>query len=259
MSLQAARSIASWPLLRRTGRPVAEVHISDGFATPAPDPPYDVVVVIDVFRAFTTACLLFARGAADIVCVPDQAEALDIGDSAVAVGELEVGDPAPGVIPNSPTEVAGLDFAAQRVFMFSLNGTRVMHRASSGGLVMAAAAANAGATAEWILAHASGGRIHLIASDPDSPEDYACARYLAGLLQGTQPDRAAAVSEILAARRSHWDRWGKAASREQWAAASADIDVCARVDSYPIAMVADFTGPHPILRTARTPVDEAQR
>jgi len=258
VSLTAGQLGAFRQSLQQTNRSGIEIYISDGSVELATTPPCDVVVVIDVIRAFTTACVLFSRGAAEIVCVTGQAEAMEIDRHAITVGELEVGSPGPEVIPNSPVEVAKLDLEARRIVMFTLNGTRALHRVSSCRVVMAAAATNAGATAEWILAHAPEGRITLLASDTDSPEDYACARYLTALLQGAPADRTVVAAEIIAAQRSHWERWGRIVSPEMWAAVAADIDICARVDSYPLAMVADVSGPHPILRTASTTVREAR-
>ena len=214
----------------------------------------DLVVVVDVVRAFTTACVLFDRGVGEIVCVRDQAEAGELGrDDGIGmiVGELEAGDPAPEVVPNSPSAVARLDSVPRRVAMFTLNGTRVLHQLASAAVVLAASAANAGATARWILAHAPGSRIHLVATDPDGPEDLACACYLAALLRGAPVDRAATEKELAAARRAHWDRWGRIVTREKWAAAEADFEICARLDTYPIVIVADVSGPHPVLRAAR--------
>ena len=49
-----------------------------------------VVVIVDVFRAFTTAAVAFARGAERIVIVPEVDEALRLRDE--GVGEVCVGE-----------------------------------------------------------------------------------------------------------------------------------------------------------------------
>jgi 2-phosphosulfolactate phosphatase len=221
-----------------------------GFEALVPEVP-DVVVVVDVVRAFTTACILFARGAAEIVCVRDQTEAREFGHGVTIVGELEAGDLPPDVILNSPSAIAKLDAVPRRVVMFSLNGTRVLHQLPSAGVVLAASAANARATAEWITAHAPGNRIHLIATDPDGPEDLACALFLVGLLQNTPIDQVATERELATARQAHWNRWGRIVTREQWAAAAKDFEICSRLDTYPVVILADVSGRHPVLRATR--------
>jgi 2-phosphosulfolactate phosphatase len=225
------------------------VSMSGDSKTPRSGSLIDVVVVIDVIRAFTTACVLFARGASEVVCARDQGEAARIGAGAITVGETRFGAAIPGVIPNSPVAVRRLNVNARRAVLFTLNGTRSLHCAPACTVLMAAAAANAAATAQWILTHVNDGRIHLVVSDPEGPEDYACARYLAGQLDGVPVDPEATSREIMAARWAHWDRWGATVGREQWRNFEADVDVCARVDSHPIAMIADLTrGRPPTLR-----------
>lgn len=204
--------------------------------------------MIDVIRAFTTACVLFAQGAKEITCVRDAAEAVALGGEVLVVGESGTEANIPGVIPNSPLAVAGRDLTARRIGLFTLNGTRALRQARTGRRVLAAAGVNATATAHWIIARASGSPIRLIVSDPDGPEDLACARYLAGRLTGEPVNSVATSREIVSAKRVHWDRWGKRATPRYWRRFRADVDLCARVDSLPIAMIAEVpTGRHPIL------------
>lgn len=224
-----------------------------GLTTRKPGPLIDVAVVIDVIRAFTTASVLFARGAAEVVCARDQSEAARIDRCVIAVGETADGTVNPGVIPNSPVDVSTLNVKDRRVALFTLNGTRSLHAAPACTVLMAAAAANARATAEWILTHVNSGCIHLIVSDRDGPEDYACARYLAGLLAGARVDPAVTNREIMAARWAHWGRWGANVNPAQWRRFEADVDICARVDTHPIAMIADTQGGRPPTLRAVSP------
>lgn len=216
-------------------------------------PTIDVVVVIDVIRAFTTACVLFSRGASEVVCVRNRNEADWIGTGAIIVGETRANTVIPGVVPNSPVDVSMRDVKARRAVMFTLNGTRSLHGAPACTVLMAAAAGNAMATAQWILTHVRDGQILLVVSDPDGPEDYACARYLAGQLDGVPVDPAATSQEILAARWAHWERWGRTVGREQWRDFEADVDVCARVDCHPFAMIADMVPRRPLTLRAVSP------
>lgn len=218
--------------------------------------PGDVTVIIDVIRAFTTACVLFHRGATEIVCARDWAEADRVHPDAVMVGEIESGPLPPGVLRNSPVDADRWDLPDSRVSLFTLNGTRVLAAAPRGGLLMAAAAVNASATAAWILAR-SVQRVHVVVSDPAAVEDHSCATYLASLLTNVPVDRARTSREISAGRYAHWNRWGAAVSTDRWRAFEADVEVCARLDVYPIAMIADRScGPQPVLRPS--PVEQVR-
>ena len=67
-------------------------------------------VIIDVYRAFTTAAIAFSRGATKIVMVAEVDEALELRDR--GAGDLCMGEVA-GIRPegfdfgNSPFEIAG--------------------------------------------------------------------------------------------------------------------------------------------------------
>lgn len=216
-------------------RPSVSIATDGGPATTG-----GALVIIDVIRAFTTACVLFDRGVREILCAANWSRADDFPADATLVGEVEAGRLPAGVLANSPAVVAAHNLPGFRAGLVSLNGTRVLGTAPPGTVVLAAAAANVTATANWILARGSR-QVRLVVTDPDGPEDYACARHLAGLLTGEPVNPAVTRNQILSARQAHWNRWGPTVSHERWRAFEIDVSLCAQLDTHPVVMVADRT------------------
>ena len=73
-------------------------------------------VIIDVFRAFTTAAVAFDRGARQIVLVAEVDEALDLrrrGVGHLCMGEVDGKRPADFDFGNSPYEVSQADLTGK--------------------------------------------------------------------------------------------------------------------------------------------------
>jgi 2-phosphosulfolactate phosphatase len=146
-------------------------------------------VIVDVFRAFTTAAFCIAAGAREIVLVADheQALALKRDDPALFLtGEIG-GRPIPGFdVGNSPSAIEHLD----------LSGRRVVQRTSSGTQgVVAATAASMVLLGSFVIAKATVDHLRRVADDvtivamghnaiAEADEDAQCARYLEALLVG---------------------------------------------------------------------------
>jgi len=149
-------------------------------------------VIVDVFRAFTTAAFCVAAGAREIVLVADheQALALKRGDpSLFLTGEIG-GRPIPGFdIGNSPSAIEQLD----------LSGRRVIQRTSSGTQgVVAATTARGIVLGSFVIARATADHLRRVADEvtivamghnaiAEADEDAQCARYLEALLLGARP------------------------------------------------------------------------
>ena len=149
-------------------------------------------VIVDVFRAFTTAAFCVAAGAREIVLVADHEEALVLkrGDpSLFLTGEIG-GRPIPGFdIGNSPSAIEHLD----------LSGRRVVQRTSAGTQgVVAATAARGIVLGSFVIARATVDHLRRVADEvtivamghnaiADGDEDALCARYLERLLLGERP------------------------------------------------------------------------
>lgn len=143
----------------------------------------DMPVIVDVLRASSTIIVLLARGAAKIIPVEDEGEALRLGREigAITVGERQ-GRKIEGFdYGNSPSAFLNADISGRTVVITTSNGTRVM---VEGGII--ASTLNAGAVADKIKAHQ---HTYLLASGSPlkSDEDLCCAlliEYIAGKLKG---------------------------------------------------------------------------
>jgi 2-phosphosulfolactate phosphatase len=85
------------------------------------------VVIIDVFRAFTTAAVALTRGASKIIMVSDVEEALALRSSGIGdlcMGEVGGHKPADFDFGNSPFELAGAEVEAKTIIQRTSAGTR---------------------------------------------------------------------------------------------------------------------------------------
>jgi 2-phosphosulfolactate phosphatase len=150
-------------------------------------------VIIDVFRAFTTAAFAIAAGAREIVLVAEHEAALAMKDSDPSVfltGEIR-GRPIPGFdAGNNPSVIQHLDLSGRRVVQRTSSGTQCVVAATGARRLVLGSLVIAGATLRHV--RALGDDVTLVATsttDPtDGDEDLACAVYLERqLLDGTAP------------------------------------------------------------------------
>ncbi|MCA1682730.1 MAG: 2-phosphosulfolactate phosphatase [Actinobacteria bacterium] len=140
-------------------------------------------VIIDVFRAFTTAAFCIAAGARDIVLVSDHREAISMKRAEPDVfltGEID-GRPIPGFdAGNSPSQIQHLDLSGRRVVQRTSSGTQGVVAATSARHIVLGSLVVAGATVRHI--RAIGDDVTLVAMGAneieDADEDLACAIYM---------------------------------------------------------------------------------
>lgn len=161
-------------------------------------------VIIDVFRAFSTAAVAFSRGAAKIILTAEPEEALEL--RARGVGDLCMGEVAgrrpPGFdLGNSPFELSQADVAGKVLIQSTRAGTVGVCAAGKATEIYAASFLVARATARELLRRAPAvvtlvamGALGKVRSD----EDEQCALYLRNLLLGRQPDRDCVRKLVLA-------------------------------------------------------------
>ena len=162
-----------------------------------------VAVIIDVFRAFTTAAFCVAGGATEIVLVSAHEDALAMkrADPRVfLVGEVR-GRPIPGFdAGNSPSAIEGLALAGRRVVQRTSQGTQGVVAATRARAIALGSFVVAGATARHL---AGSDEVTLVAmgeaATGDTSEDAACASYLEELLLGRKPDAATAAATAFSA------------------------------------------------------------
>lgn len=196
-----------------------------------------LVVVIDVFRAFTVSATALGEGALECRLTTDVEEALALQariPGSIVSAEVE-GYPVPGApISNSPSQVLEAGLSGRVLVQRSSDGTRGAVAAfAGGGPVFAGALVVAAATAEQIRRLAPA-QVTLVAMGTPRGhcEDRACAEVLEALLTGSPiPDLELLLRPVLADERCRKVRAG------QWPGfPEQDLDLCTRLDRYDFAM-----------------------
>ena len=194
-------------------------------------------VIIDVYRAFTTASVALSRGADKIVQVSEVHEALDLrrrGLADICVGEVG------GIMPegfdfgNSPFQLSRADVEGKTIAQRTSAGTSGVTAATAAGGIYAAALVNAAATARAILRDGPE-LVTIVAMGADglarADEDEQCAMYIRNLLQGAAPDRAAVRSLVLSGEQSRKYENPKLPHFHP-----KDRDIALRIDEFPFAI-----------------------
>lgn len=192
-----------WPC--ESERQNMKIHMSS--LLPGAQHAKGLAVIIDVFRAFTCAPLLFALGIKKSILVESPPDALDLKQTdpgLILVGEVG-GAPIDGFdFGNSPSQLLGADPAF-------FKGKTVVQRTSSGvqGAIAALAAADEVVLGSYALAKSTAQ--YILSKDPEevslvamgwnlsviAPEDEWCARYIAHLLGSDHYDHLQALREIV--------------------------------------------------------------
>jgi len=146
-------------------------------------------VIVDVFRAFTTAAFCIAAGAREIVLVNDHEQALAMkrADPRLFLcGEID-GRPIPGFdIGNSPSAIEHMDLKGRRVVQRTSSGTQGVVAATGARAIVLGSFVIAAATVRYLRERAE--EVTIVAmgqnAKEDADEDLLCARYLAAALRG---------------------------------------------------------------------------
>lgn len=195
------------------------------------------VVIIDVYRAFTTEAVAFQRGVEKIILVAEVDEALALLDR--GVGELcvgEVGGKRPDGFDfnNSPYEISRADVAGKTLIHSTRAGTVGVAAAEKADVIYGGALVSAQATAAAIL-EAEPDVVTLVAmgwaARERTDEDEQCALYLRNLLLGRKPDVDAVRALVLAGQESQ--KFGDPAQPHFYAE---DRDLALAINSAPFAV-----------------------
>ena len=202
-----------------------------------------IVVIIDVFRAFSTACYAFANGAASIIAVGEVNKALELKSyhsDWVLIGErggkkLEGFD-----YGNSPTEIKDVDFQGKTLILTTHSGTQGLVNATSSEKLMTGSFVNAKATARHIISMVPS-EVNLVRmgleASRKTDEDDLCAEYLRSLLLDI-PFDVNTIKPVL--RRSpcserFFDK------NKPWSPSN-DFDLCLSVDQFDFVITAKAIG-----------------
>lgn len=203
----------------------------------------DLVVVVDVIRAFTTAAHVFARGAAQIwpVAGIDEAFALRRAHPGVVLMGEDDGIKVDGFdAGNAPSQLDGVDFAGATVVQRTSAGTQGVARSRNADRMLVASFVCAAATARAICGLADTTVTFVVTGADerrDGEEDRACAEYLAALVRGDDPAPEPYLRRV----------WSSTAARRfldtsMSAFPVADLELATQVDRFDLAMVVSRGG-----------------
>ena len=151
-----------------------------------------VVVIIDVFRAFTVEAYLMNNGAEKIIPVGDMQIAYNYKDKnpeAILVGERH-GKILPGFdYGNSPSEIKNIDFKNKIVVHTTSAGTQGVVNAKNATEILTGSLVNAKAVAQYIR-EKQPEVVSLVcmgnAGVAPALEDELCAEYIKSILEGNE-------------------------------------------------------------------------
>ena len=194
-------------------------------------------VIIDVFRAFTTAAIAFDRGATEITLVAEAADALALHRSGVGdllMGEVDGKRPEGFDFGNSPHEISQADVAGKSLIQSTRAGTVGVAAAANAETVYLSSFVVAQATVEAIrrerpetvsiIAMGDQGRVR-------SDEDEQCGIYLRNVLEGRRPSFDAVKSLIMTGGATQ-----KFFDPNQSQFHPEDVTLALELDRYPFAM-----------------------
>tara|TARA_Y100000590_G_scaffold358038_1_gene413191 strand:- start:3982 stop:4668 length:687 start_codon:yes stop_codon:yes gene_type:complete len=167
-----------------------------------------LVVVIDVFRCFTTEAVAFANGAKEIVLVAEIEEAFELqklGRGDLLMGEVGGKKPEGFDFGNSPYELKNVDLTGKTIIQSTRAGTVGVTAASHAEIVYGGSFAVADATVKNIL-YSRPEIVTLVAMGLEgkirADEDEQCGLYMRNLLQGRKPDNQAVRSLVISGEES---------------------------------------------------------
>lgn len=194
-------------------------------------------IIIDVFRAFTTAGVAFSRGAEKIVLVAEIEEALELRER--GVGEVCMGEVA-GLRPdgfdygNSPFELSTADVEGKTLIQSTRAGTVGVSAAKNASAIYAGSLVIAEATTSAVLKD-NPNLVTIVAMGAEgkvrADEDEQCALYMRNLLLGRKPNHDAVRSLILVGEESQ-----KYGDPDRPHFHPNDRDTALQIDSIPFAI-----------------------
>lgn len=148
-----------------------------------------VVVIIDVFRAFSVACYAVDAGAVRIIATSEVSKAFDLKKSyrnAVLVGERDEKKIDGFDFGNSPTEIIKADLTGKTVIHTTTAGTQGLINAVDADIVLTGSFVNANAIVNYIK-FLNPDQVSLVAmgyrATISAEEDLLCAELISGALR----------------------------------------------------------------------------
>ena len=202
-----------------------------------------IAVIIDVFRAFSTACYVMANGAQQIIPVGDIEIARQLKNTNpdyVLMGERGGQKPPDFDYGNSPAEIKAVAFGGKIVIHTTSAGTQGLVNATGADEVITGSFVNAEAIVDYIRRR-SPETVSLVsmgtgAHEPNV-EDTLCAHYLAARLKNRAVDTGQMLRRLRQspAARNFFD------PRIRWAPTE-DFELCVAIARFDFVLKAGKTG-----------------
>jgi 2-phosphosulfolactate phosphatase len=208
-----------------------------------------LAVIIDVFRAFSTAGYVLSNGADKIIAVGQLEEASALkkdNPGFILMGERGGKPLADFDYGNSPANIEHVDFSHKTVVQTTSAGTQGLVNAVNADEIITGSFVNAGAIADYIRAQ-NPALVSLVCMGEGAKfmneEDAACARYLKNELEGQSNDFAKIRAELKGCpgARKFFD------PAKTWAP-ERDFDLCLSLNRFDFVIKAEAQGRLLILR-----------
>jgi len=199
-----------------------------------------LTVIIDVFRAFSTACYVVGNGARQIIPVGDVDLAYKLREENpdyILMGERK-GKMLPGFdYGNSPTEIQPVNFSGKTVIQTTSAGTQGFANAKDADALITGSFVNAEAIVSYIKKK-SPEKVALVCMGTwavrTADEDTLCAEYIANRLKGQKMDTRRIYTKLRASKtaRIFFD------PEVNWAPET-DFDLCLNIGLYDFVLKAE--------------------
>ena len=198
-----------------------------------------LTVVIDVFRAFSTACYVIGAGAEKIIAVGELGAVFSLKEKHteyILMGERGEKMPPGFDFGNSPSQLQDIDFTGKTVIQTTSSGTQGLVNAIHADEILTGSFVNVGAIVSYIKSR-SPDVVSLVcmgyAAERPIEEDTYCAEYIRNSLQGLQTDFDSMTDNI---RETSGARFFIAESQDH--APSTDFYLCLHLDRFDFVLQA---------------------
>ncbi|MDD2381388.1 MAG: 2-phosphosulfolactate phosphatase [Mariniphaga sp.] len=202
-----------------------------------------LTVIIDVFRAFSTACYIFREGADKIIPVGDIEKAYQLKEQHpdyLLVGERNEMKPPGFDFGNSPSQIMGTGLKGKTVVHTTSSGTQGIEAAVQAREIITGSFVNAGAIVRYIHSRKPE-TVSLVcmgyACEFPTDEDTLCAEYIRNELKGL-PGNFLHMTKTI--REGSGKRFFDPAKQE-WAPKE-DFNLCLDINRFDFVLKADRKG-----------------
>jgi 2-phosphosulfolactate phosphatase len=160
-----------------------------------------LAIIIDVFRAFSTACFVINNGAKMIISIGDIGLAYNLkkeNPDYILMGERHDIVPDGFDFGNSPAEIEKVDFSGKTVIHTTSAGSQGIARAVNANEIITGSFVNAQAVIDYIKS-SKHQIVSLVCTDASIPknEDIMCAEYIKSHLEGKPLDFAEIKTRLI--------------------------------------------------------------